>query len=74
LAATTAEAFGLFRRYVEEGLYDFQGDTVEVDFDDYTHVVHDQERIKRISWIEPTLRRPDEVWQWRSQKARKKGS
>lgn len=70
--ALPGEAFRIFTGYVEDGILDFEGKRIEADFGDYTHVIHDENRIKRVSWIEPTAQEPDEVWLWRSRKPSKR--
>ncbi len=61
-----ADAFQVFATYVENGISDFEGRNIEADFGDYTHVIRNEERVKRVSWIAQTAKEPDEVWRSRS--------
>jgi len=67
-----SDAFDVFASYVEAGFIDFEGKIISADFGDYTHVLHNEERIKRVTWIGPTVSEPDQVWLRRSKKPKKR--
>lgn len=67
-----SEAFDVFAGYVRTGISDFEGRVIETDFGDYTHVILNEERIKRVTWIGPTASEPDEVWLWHSKRPKKR--
>ncbi len=67
-----SDAFQVFARYVAQGLPDFAGQRIEVDFGDYTHVIRDEDRIQRISWLAPTAQEPARVWRRLSRKPGKR--
>jgi hypothetical protein len=58
---SSLEAFEVFSRYVEKGLSDFAGHPIEIDYGNYTHIMEDEERLKRAPWVGPTVDQPDEV-------------
>ncbi len=67
-----SDAFDVFAGYVEAGITDFEGKVISADFGDYTHVLHNEKRIRRVTWIGPTVSEPDQVWLRRSKKPKKR--
>ena len=58
---SSLEAFEIFSRYVEQGLSDFAGQPVEIDYGNYAHVMKEESRLQRAPWIASTVLKPDEV-------------
>jgi hypothetical protein len=61
LAASQEEALEAFRQLVTGGVTDARDEWVEVDFGDYAHVIHQEDRLRQIPWIAPTLQSPDQI-------------
>lgn len=60
-AASQEEALEAFRQLATGGVTDGRGEQVEVDFGDYAHVIHQEDRLRQIPWIAPTLQSPDQI-------------
>lgn len=59
---SSLEAFEVFSQYLKQGLSDFAGQPIEIDYGNYAHVMKDESRLQCTPWIAPTVIRPDEVW------------
>jgi hypothetical protein len=61
LAPSEKEAFEYFRELAFRGVRDIRGEYIEIDLGNYVHVLGEEERIKQIPWIEPTVEEPDQI-------------
>ena len=61
LAPSEKEAFEHFRELAFRDVRDIRGEYIEIDLGNYVHILGEEERIKQIPWIEPTLEEPDQI-------------
>ncbi len=55
------EALALFNQLLVPFIIDVRGEQVYFDIGDYVHLMDDEERLRRVRWIQETLTHPDEI-------------
>jgi hypothetical protein len=55
------DAFRLFSELLTPSVTDVRGETVFVDIGDYVHLMQEEQRLERVSWILETLTNPEEI-------------